>query len=318
MSKVHGQSTLFRGIYEFEDPSGSIIAAKVPATGTLDLFNGTMVLVKPNQCAVFVYKGQVADILFAGNHELKTENIPILTNLANWKLGFQNPLRCELFFIANHQLSSRRWGSPQGILTMIEGIGQIQLKAHGYFNLRVIDGQKFFLSLMGTSSVISITDVEELVQGMIIESLPEVFSTIRKLEDIGKMYPSFAIKIESQVNKELRKVGMEVTAIKILSALPNKEVLDAIDARAAINTIGSQREYILYKAANSLTSDRDTPANDPMQLMLGMMLGKGLLNPEETAQAEKIAIEAKIFCQNCGTKANAHARFCEQCGKKML
>ena len=60
------QSTLFKGIYEFEDPSGTLLAGKVPAVGTVDLFSGTAVIVKPNQCALFVYKGKVADVLFAG------------------------------------------------------------------------------------------------------------------------------------------------------------------------------------------------------------------------------------------------------------
>ncbi len=78
------QSTLFRGIYEFEDPTGCLMAAKVPAAGTVDLYSGTAIVVKPSQCAVFVYKGQIADILLAGTHLVKTENY--LYSLV-WQIG---------------------------------------------------------------------------------------------------------------------------------------------------------------------------------------------------------------------------------------
>lgn len=57
------QTNLFRGIYEFEDPSGGLLAAKIPHSGSADLYDGTTVVVRPNQRAIFIYQGQVADIL---------------------------------------------------------------------------------------------------------------------------------------------------------------------------------------------------------------------------------------------------------------
>ena len=68
------QSLLFRGIYEFEDPSGSLLAAKTPAFGTADLYDGTAIVVKPNQCAILVYKGKIADVLTSGLHKVTTQN----------------------------------------------------------------------------------------------------------------------------------------------------------------------------------------------------------------------------------------------------
>ena len=52
------QSVLFKGIFEFEDPSGVLLAAKIPANGSADLYSGTAIVVKANQCALFVYKGK--------------------------------------------------------------------------------------------------------------------------------------------------------------------------------------------------------------------------------------------------------------------
>ena len=85
MSSGLKQSGVFKGVYEFEDPSGGLLAAKIPYAGSADLYNGTVVIVRPNQRAMLVYKGKRGDILKPGSHIIKTENVPILTELANWK-----------------------------------------------------------------------------------------------------------------------------------------------------------------------------------------------------------------------------------------
>lgn len=91
MAKPREQFLFFRGIYEFEDPSGGLMAARVPQAGTADLFRDTVVLVRPNQRAMFVYDGKVAEMLGEGTHRLENRNVPVLTRLANWKLSFQSP-----------------------------------------------------------------------------------------------------------------------------------------------------------------------------------------------------------------------------------
>ena len=84
MAKPREQFLFFKGIYEFEDPSGGLLAARIPQVGTADIFRDTVVLVRPNQSAMFLYEGKVADKLGEGTHRLETHNIPILTRLANW------------------------------------------------------------------------------------------------------------------------------------------------------------------------------------------------------------------------------------------
>ena len=53
------QRGIFSGIYEFEDPSGGLLASKVPLNGTADLYDGTAVIVKPNQMAIRVNNDNV-------------------------------------------------------------------------------------------------------------------------------------------------------------------------------------------------------------------------------------------------------------------
>lgn len=318
MSKTNPQSLLFRGIYEFEDPSGTLIAAKVPAIGSADLYDGTVVLVRPQQCALFIYQGQIADVLLAGSHTLKTENIPILTRLANFKLGFQSPLRSELVFVAGHIMTGRRWGSPQPTLVSMKELGSVPIRSFGNFSVAVCEPKLFFSKLMGTRTALTMSDLEDFVQGQIVELLPEVFTGISSLDDLSKSYSAISKKLEKRINEQLRPYGLMIPSIQILSALPSKEVVQAMDAKTAIQLIGSQREYLLYKAANSLTATGDGTSNDPMQMMMGLMLGKGLLGADyHEKEAKNATIEAKTSCPVCGGKVPNEARFCSQCGGKL-
>jgi hypothetical protein len=75
----------------------------------------------------------------AGTHLVKTENVPILTKVANWKIGFKSPLHCELIFIAGHAMAGRRWGSPQPILHTFEKLGSVPIRTFGNFNVAITD-----------------------------------------------------------------------------------------------------------------------------------------------------------------------------------
>ncbi len=312
------QSLLFKGIYEYEDPSGSLVAAKVPALGTADLFAGTVIVVRPNQCAIFIYKGEIADIFLSGSHEVKTENLPILTRLTNWKFGFTSPLRCEIIFVSGHVFTARRWGTPQPALVNFNGFGSIPIRAFGNFNVVITNPKIFYTKLMGTRSTFSISDIEVFLQGQIVELIPEAFKEVKVLEDLATSYGIISNKLEALLKKEISEYGIGIQKIQILSALPSKEVLEAMEAKTAIKIIGSQKEYLLYKAATSLGQPNDNKGNDPLQMMMGLMLGKGLLSGGDYQEKEKVnAIEAKATCLNCEGKLSVDARFCPSCGKRV-
>jgi membrane protease subunit (stomatin/prohibitin family) len=314
---VKKQSTFFKGIYDFEDPSGALIAAKVPTSGSVDLYSGTAVIVRPNQCAIFVYQGHITDVFFAGTHEVKTANFPILTRLANWKFGFESPLRCELIFVSGHAFTSRRWGTPQPVLTNFEGFGSVPIRAFGNFNVIVSNPKLFYMKLLGTRSTFSISDIDDFLQGQIVELLPEILIEVKNLDDLAKSYNHLSKKLEIELKRELDEYGLSVQKIQMLSALPSKEVLEAMEAKTAIKIIGSQREYLLYKAATSLGQANDNQGNDPLQMMMGMMLGKGLLGNDYHEKEKVSAIESKEKCSQCGTLVNSEARFCAHCGKRV-
>lgn len=318
MSQPKSQSLMFRGIYEFEDPSASLIAAKIPASGTVDLYADTVVVVKPNQGALFIYKGQIADQMKSGTFQITTQNVPFLTKLASWKFGFESPLRCELIFFAFQVITSRRWGTPRPILVKFDNFPTpVPIRAFGNFNIRLTDPLKFFSTLFGTRSTYSVAEVDEFVQGQIAELLPDVFKGTGNLEQLSTAFEDYSRRIEVLLNRKLAEFGFTVSHLQVLSALPSKEIIEALEAKSAIQIIGSQKEYLLYKAANSLAAAENGTANDPLQMMMGLMLGKGLIGNDYHEKESKFVNAPGGHCVHCGTGLVAKANFCSGCGKKV-
>ncbi len=316
MAKPREQLLFFRGIYEFEDPSGGLLAARVPQVGTADLFRDTVVLVRPNQCAMFLYEGKVADKFGEGMHRLETLNIPLLTRLASWKLSFQSPLRCDLWFFATNAFPARRWGTAQPVIHKFDAVGTVPIRAYGNLTVVPKDPETFYLNLVGGRTSYDITDLEAYIQGHILELLPKALEIVKNITELNVLQDEVSQRLEELLKPVAERDGLEVRDIQVLSLLPSQEVLEALSARTAMNLIGDKREYLLYKAANSLEGWEGS-GSDPMQMMMGLMLGKGLFNLDYHEKEQKALEPAhRVTCPACGQTTEAGNRFCPNCGKE--
>ena len=316
---MNTQGALTKGIYELEDPSGTLLGAKVPYDGTADLYSGTRIIVKPNQAVIFVYNGKITEVFPAGSHEVHTENFPLLTRLANWKFGFESPLRCELWFIALSLFTGRRWGTANPVLVSLPKLGSIPIRAYGNYNVRIKDPKGFFLKMVGTQSSFDITDLETLIQGQIAQQLPAALKVINDPKDLSAKQSEVAAKLNQLVNQSFEFYGFSVEGIQVLSILPPKEILEAIDEKIAMDIVGDKKEYLLYKVANSLDQlKQGAPGGDHAQLMMSLMMSKGLIGNDYRAKEEpKSSPFAQVKCPACMEWTDPKNQFCPKCGKKI-
>ncbi len=315
MSRKNDQTNFFRGIYEFEDPSGTLLAARVPHEGSADLYDGTVVVVRPSQCCVFVHKGKIAELFADGTHELNTGNIPVLTKLSNLKLGFKSPIRCELWFFSGNVFAARRWGTPRPIVHHFQDAGPIPVRAYGQFNLVAKDPHKLLLTLVGSRHAYDITEAEQLVQGQIAECFPEAIQDISRIEELGRSNDKVSERLEHLVNEKIGRFGLRVIDLQVFAVTPPDEVLKAMNEKAAMSVIGNTREYLMYQAAASLGKPGSGHGSDQLQMMMGLMLGKGLL--AGTEEAPSIAYSGKAdSCPKCAHRVGSEDKFCANCGAK--
>ena len=64
-----------------------------------EIKQGAQLIVRNGQAAVFVHRGQIADIFGPGNYKLNTGNLPLLSALAAVPYLFNSPIKSDLYFI---------------------------------------------------------------------------------------------------------------------------------------------------------------------------------------------------------------------------
>lgn len=322
MSKNLKQTELFRGIYDFQDPSGSLLAARVPYEGHADLYHGTTLVVRPNQCAILVYKGKLADLFTPGTHTLVSEVVPILSKLANAKFGFRNPVRCEIIFFSGQAFVGRRWGTAQPAIVSLQGT-PVALRGFGNYSVRVKNPTQFYLKLVGTRAAYSVADLETYIQGVLVELLPAAIQSagVVQLSDLGPKQTAVATALGYLAAEKLGGLGLQVVDVQLLALLPSKEILEAMDEKLAMEIVGDKREYLLYKAASTMDALTGGTANsDPMHMMMGLMLSRNLLGADyREKEGRAVAagpVAAKAHCASCQAAISVEHKFCPNCGKE--
>ena len=107
----------FLDVIEYEDKCNRLIVMKFRReSGNDELKQGSKVIVRESQCAVFLKGGQLADILPPGTYELNTDNFPVLTKLKAFPYLFVSPVIADLYFVSTRQFIDNRWGTKNPIM----------------------------------------------------------------------------------------------------------------------------------------------------------------------------------------------------------
>ncbi len=128
-------------IIEWIDDSRSTLAWRFPRYQN-EIKNGAQLIVREGQQAVFVYRGQIADVFEPGHYELTSENLPILSTLQGWKHGFDSPFRSEVYFLNTRQVTDLRWGTPQPVTVRDPDFKMVQVRANGLCVVRIADAER--------------------------------------------------------------------------------------------------------------------------------------------------------------------------------
>ena len=61
-------------VIEWQDASNDIIVYRFPMPSGAEIMNSSTLVVRESQAAVFVHKGEIADVFGPGTYKLSTEN----------------------------------------------------------------------------------------------------------------------------------------------------------------------------------------------------------------------------------------------------
>lgn len=266
-------------IIEWIDDSRHTLVWRFPRYQN-EIKNGAQLIVRPGQMAIFVHRGQVADVFEPGNYKLTTDNLPILSTLQGWKYGFDSPFRSEVYFVSTRQITDLKWGTPNPIMMRDADFGPIRLRAFGTYALKATDPRALLKELVGTDGVFEADEVTELLRSVIISSLADLLgeSKIAAL-DLAAQYSNLSEMLRKQVCERIDdEYGLDVPQLFIVNISLPEEVEKAIDTRSSMGVIGDMNQYQQFQMGKAMVSAAENPAGGGAAEGMGLGMGFAMAN----------------------------------------
>ena len=319
-------NVVFLEVLEWFDESGKELAHRLPQEGSGEIKFGAQVIVRESQAAVFYSGGVACDALGPGRHTLSTLNIPILTKLLALPWGLTSPFRAEVYFVNLKVFNNLKWGTRDPVAFRDRELGLVRLRAHGICNVQVTQPVLFVNTLVGTSPVYVVQDLEDYVSQVIVSRFNDLMGEkLDTLFDLPSLYDEFSHGLAERLRKDLAHFGLGLKDLYINAITPPQEVQQAIDDRARLEALGGDLDGLVRMKA-AMAMERAAAGGSGMAeggigmglgLLLPGLLG-GLQQGGVSGQQGKSRERDGETCPECGLPVGDGARFCPNCGHQIL
>ena len=255
----------FLDVIEFEDKSNKLIITKFRRESENDeLEQGSKVIVRESQCAIFLKGGQLADILLPGTYSLNTENFPILTKLQAFPYLFVSPVMADLYFVSTRQFIDNKWATKNPIMKRDKDFSMARIRAFGKFAFRISDVALFMREIFGTKGIVMTYDIVEYLSSMVTEMFSTVIgeSTLSVL-DLAAGYKTLADAMQEKLNEQIKVIGIQFSDVVIENISLPEEVEKLIDEQSGIGIAkGNMESFVQYQTARAMRGIRHSRKGD--------------------------------------------------------
>ena len=231
LDSLRGQ---FVDVIERVDDEGTTLVTKYERPGD-EIKQGSQVIVREGQCAVFMKGGALADIMGPGTFTLTTENLPLLSTLAAFKHAFNSPVKADLYFVNTRQFVDNAWGTRNPIMMRDPDLGMIRVRAFGRFAFRIEDVVQFSREVLAARKLFSTTDIVSYLASIIGESVATTLakSGVSAL-DFAMGYREHGARVAEEASRTSSSLGIRFTNVVVENASLPDEVEQLIDEQSGI------------------------------------------------------------------------------------
>lgn len=250
-----GVSGQFLNVVEFVDPTNSILVIKYqrPA-GDDEIKQGSKLIVREGQKAVFVKGGQLADIFGPGTWKLNTRNLPILSTLGAFPYLFKSPIISDLYFVNMSQFVNNSWQTTKPIMKRDKDFNLLRISGQGKYGFHITDVEIFMKQVVGARGYSTTKNVTDYLQAVIVQSFAGILGNVSiSVMDLASHYLDIASLIQQEVNVILTDLGIQLTTLVIENIGLPAQVEKLIDEQSGIGIAShNMGDFITYQSARAI------------------------------------------------------------------
>lgn len=315
-------SAMFLENIEWFDETGKELVHRLPESGSGEIKWGAQLTVRESQAAVLFYKGKACDAFGSGRHTLKTGNLPIVTKILSIPWRGNSPLRAEVYMANLKYFTNLKWGTRNPVAFKDSELGLIRLRAHGIFNIQIVQPVLFINSLVGTMGKFTTDEIATYLKRVIVSRFNDYLGeTLDSILNLAGKFDELSLELQKRLVGDFAHFGLRLSHLYITSITPPEEVQKAIDDKSRLSVIQDIDKFVKMKAAMAMekAAEGQGEAGAGIGLGMGMMMPGMFAASHNTHQVTQAPAEkSQIICPDCQNQISTDARFCPLCGHQQL
>ncbi len=319
---------IFLEVIEWFDETGQELVHRIPEGGSGEIKFGAQLTIRESQAGVLFYKGKACDAFEPGRHTLRTGNIPVLTKILAIPWAMNSPLRAEVYITNMKIFPNLKWGTRDPVAFKDSELGLIRLRAHGVFNIQIVQPVLFINSLVGTMGKYTTQEIEEYLKRVIVSRFNDhLGENLDSLLNLPGQYDELSLGLQKRLKEDFKHFGLSLNNLYITSITPPPEVQQAIDDRSRLSVLTDLDGLVKMKAAMAMEKAAESPGEAGAGLGMGMgfmmpAMFSQMFQPQTggggPAQGEGAPAPQQNTCPDCGKSIPRESKFCPHCGHQVL
>ena len=272
----------FLDVIEYVDQSNKLIVSKYQReSGNNELKQGSKVIVRESQNAVFLKGGKLADILPPGTYSLTTDNFPVLSSLKAFPYLFVSPVIADVYFVSTRQFIDNKWATKNPIMKRDKDFNMVRIRSFGKFAFRITDVSAFMREIFGTKGIVMTYDIVEYLSSMVTEAFSIVVAESEmSVLDLATEYRKLSGELQHRLNAQAAAMGVQFSDILIENISLPDEVEKLIDEQSGIGMakqdMATFMQYQTARAMRDASKQRGGLAGLGAGMALGNTMAQGI------------------------------------------